>query len=84
VAFGLFDERVGSETIVMVCELLDGANAEERAEIERQLRQQIVAETEVTLADVRLVEKRWLIKTSSGKIARGDNRQKYLAEFRSQ
>ncbi|MBN2500291.1 MAG: AMP-binding protein [Anaerolineales bacterium] len=84
VAFGLFDERVGSETIVMVCELLDGANADERAEIERQLRQQIVAETEVTLADVRLVEKRWLIKTSSGKIARGDNRQKYLAEFRNQ
>jgi acyl-CoA synthetase (AMP-forming)/AMP-acid ligase II len=84
VAFGLFDERVGSETIVMVCELLDGANVDERAEIERQLRQQIVAETEVTLADVRLVEKRWLIKTSSGKIARGDNRQKYLAEFRSQ
>ena len=82
VAFGLFDERIGSEVIVMVAEMqpeLDGATP---AQIERQLRQQVVAQTEVTLADVRLVEDRWVIKTSSGKIGRADNRQKYLEQFR--
>ncbi len=83
VAFGLFDERLGSETIVLVCELLSGEKARDPQEIERDLRQQIVQRTEVTLADVRLVDKRWLIKTSSGKIARADNREKYLSEFRS-
>ena len=82
VAFGLFDERLGSESIVMVCELLDGEEAREPQDIERDLRQYIVQQTEVTLADVRLVDGRWLIKTSSGKIARGDNRDKYLKEFR--
>jgi fatty-acyl-CoA synthase len=83
VAFGLFDERLGSEMIVMVCELQTGDEAREAQDIERDLRQKIVQQTEITLADVRLVDGRWLIKTSSGKIARGDNRDKYLQEFRS-
>ncbi|MDH5507124.1 MAG: AMP-binding protein [Anaerolineae bacterium] len=83
VAFGLYDQRIGSESIVMVCELQNEAKEEERQQIERQLREQIVLQTEITLADVRLVEKRWLIKTSSGKIARGDNRAKYIKEFRA-
>ncbi len=79
VAFGLMDESMGSEVIVMVCELEDeAASPEERARIERELRQRVVAQTEVALADVMLVGRRWLIKTSSGKIARGDNREKYL------
>jgi hypothetical protein len=68
----------------MVAERLDGDGGRAAAEIERDLRQRIVQQTEVTLADVRLVDGRWLIKTSSGKLARGDNREKYLREFRGQ
>ncbi|TAK12370.1 MAG: fatty acyl-AMP ligase [Anaerolineae bacterium] len=83
-AFGLMDERIGSEVVVMVAERMNGAEARDPAEIERDLRQRIVQETEVTLADMRLVDERWLIKTSSGKVARGDNRAKYLREFRGQ
>ena len=83
VAFGLFDDRIGSETIVMVAELQKGLLDDHHGEIERQLRQEIVKRTEVTLADLRLVGDRWLIKTSSGKIARADNRDKYLSEFRA-
>jgi fatty-acyl-CoA synthase len=82
VAFGLYIEQVGSETVVLVAELLEPATEEARRKIELELRRQVAQETEITLADVRLVEKRWLIKTSSGKIARNDNRQKYLNEFR--
>lgn len=83
VAFGLYDERMGSEAVVMVAEMLPEGERPEPAEIERDLRRQTVEQTEVTLSDVRLVEGRWLIKTSSGKIARNDNRQKYLGQFRS-
>jgi len=82
VAFGLFDERIGSEVIVMVAELQSELDGRTPLEIERELRQQIVAQTEITLADVRLVEERWVIKTSSGKIGRADNRKKYLQQFR--
>jgi fatty-acyl-CoA synthase len=81
VAFGLIDTRLGSEGIVMVCEL-NGADHESRNDIEREVRYQIVRQMDITLADVRLVERRWLIKTSSGKIARTANRDKYLREFR--
>jgi fatty-acyl-CoA synthase len=34
----------------------------------------------VTVTYVHLVGERWLIKTSSGKIARAANREKWLAE----
>jgi acyl-CoA synthetase (AMP-forming)/AMP-acid ligase II len=80
VAFGLFDERMGSENIVIVAELND--DQRDPAEVERELRAQIVRETEVTLADVRFVDQRWVLKTSSGKLARGDNREKYMKLFR--
>ena len=83
VAFGVFDDRLGSETVVIVCELQNGDDAPDPTEIERELRRKLVEQTEVTLADLRLVENRWLIKTSSGKIARGDNREKYLREYRN-
>ncbi|NPV87684.1 MAG: AMP-binding protein [Anaerolineae bacterium] len=82
VAFGVFDERVGSEAVVMVCELADGHSGEdEHREIERLLRLRVVQQSEITLSDVRLVGRKWLIKTSSGKISRAANREKYLAEF---
>lgn len=79
VAFGVTDARMGSESVVMVCELEDeNAGEAARAAIERELRQRVVQQTEIALSDVLLVGRRWLIKTSSGKIARGDNRQKYF------
>jgi acyl-CoA synthetase (AMP-forming)/AMP-acid ligase II len=81
VTFGLMDEILGSEIIVMVCELQNVASSDEKRRIEQALRRKVVQQTEVTLSDVRLVEKRWLIKTSSGKIARVDNREKYIKDF---
>jgi hypothetical protein len=40
----------------------------------------VAQQTEVTLSDVYIVDAKWLHKTSSGKIARGANREKYLRE----
>ncbi len=81
-AFGLFDPRMGSENIVMVCELEDDRLDEQaRHALEMELRRRVVQRSEVALSDVRLVSKRWLIKTSSGKISRASNREKYIREF---
>lgn len=80
VAFGVFDERLGSEKIVIVAETEAGASLDD---IEKELRAGVVQETEVTLGDLRFVPKGWVIKTSSGKHARADNREKYLREFSS-
>ena len=77
VAFGVPDENLGTEAIVMVCEI-EPAAAGEKDAIARDLRKRVVQETEVTLKDLRLVEERWVVKTSSGKTARADSRAKYL------
>jgi fatty-acyl-CoA synthase len=79
VAFGMMDANMGSEVIVMVCEMDDENTSPERQrEIEQDLRQRVVQQSEVALKDLRLVGRKWLIKTSSGKIARSANRDKYL------
>lgn len=83
VAFGVPDERLGTEGIVLVCELNGKAGAAQRKQIETELRQGVLRVLGVTLNDLRLVEQRWLLKTSSGKIARSLNCEKYLEEFRS-
>ena len=80
VAFGVDDSRLGTEVAVMVCEVEGAADASDRRRIESELRRRIAQHTDVTLRDVRLVDGRWLIKTSSGKLARAANRDKYLRE----
>jgi fatty-acyl-CoA synthase len=82
VAFGLFDKNLGSENIVMVCELDGKGNSEDtKKTVEMNLRRRVVQRSEIALADVHLVEGRWLIKTSSGKISRSANRDKYIKDF---
>jgi acyl-CoA synthetase (AMP-forming)/AMP-acid ligase II len=78
VAFGVLDDRLGSEKVVIVAEAADGADLQKA---EQELRAKIVQETEVTLGDLRFVPRGWIVKTSSGKHARRDNREKYLREF---
>ena len=83
VAFGVVDERLGTEAIVLVCELTGDTCVVRHRLIETELRQRILHHLGVTLRDVRLVNGRWLLKTSSGKVARSLNRDRYLQEFRT-
>jgi acyl-CoA synthetase (AMP-forming)/AMP-acid ligase II len=79
VAFGVDDTRLGTENIVMVVEA-ETQDDDVRTEISREVRRRVAAETDVTLSNVLVVDLKWLHKTSSGKIARGANRDKYLHE----
>jgi fatty-acyl-CoA synthase len=80
VAFGVPDNRLGTEAIVIVAEV-DSEDEDARAEIGREVRARVVQQTETTVQNVLLVDAKWLHKTSSGKIARGANRDKYLEEM---
>jgi fatty-acyl-CoA synthase len=82
VAFGISDDRLGTEAIVMIAEA-ETDDEDERFEISRQIRMRIARETEVSVGDVLVVDQKWLHKTSSGKIARNANRDKYLAYIKS-
>jgi acyl-CoA synthetase (AMP-forming)/AMP-acid ligase II len=82
VVFGVPDEREGTELIAVVAEV-DEDDEARRKEISTAIRQAVVRQSTVTVSYVHLVDSRWLIKTSSGKIARAANRDKWLAERRS-
>ncbi len=79
VAFGVPDEREGTELIAVVAEVQTDDPAA-RQEIGRQIRQAVAQQSLVTVSYVHLVGPKWLIKTSSGKIARAANREKWLKE----
>lgn len=78
VAFGLYQAATGSEAVHVVAESLQ-ADAD-AAELARQVKQAVQDQLGLALARVRVVPGPWLVKTTSGKIARGENRDKYLAE----
>jgi acyl-CoA synthetase (AMP-forming)/AMP-acid ligase II len=79
VAFGVPDEREGTELVAVVAEV-ETADAELQNQIRLNIRQAVAAQTAVSVSYVSLVPRHWLLKTSSGKIARAENRHKWLAE----
>jgi len=79
VVFGVYDEKEGTELIAVVAEV-DTEDEVERKSIFQNIKQAIVTQTTVTIHFVHLVGEKWLIKTSSGKIARAANRDKWLNE----
>ena len=80
VAFGVFNQDAGTEDVVMVAEV-ETPDEEERERLSDQIRQVVTRGSAVALRHVQVVGAHWLIKTSSGKIARSANRDKFLKEF---
>ncbi len=79
VAFGIPDEREGTELIVVVAEMND--NHPDEKIVKKTIRQAIAEHSTISASYITLVERKWLIKTSSGKIARNANRHKWIQEF---
>ena len=82
VAFGVDSEQTGSEELIIVAEKdLASPVADDalRAAINRLVSEVFMAHPR----DIRVVDERWLVKSTSGKISRRENRDRYLAMFRS-
>jgi fatty-acyl-CoA synthase len=80
VAFGVFNQEMGTEDVALVAEV-DVEDEETRDRIEDEIRQRVTRSSAIALRQVLVVGPKWIIKTSSGKIARPANREKYLAEI---
>lgn len=80
VAVAPFNARVGSQSLVVIAETADPAPAARR-DLARSIRSLVQTVFGVTVFDVRVMDPGWLVKTTSGKIGRGVNERKYLAEF---
>jgi acyl-CoA synthetase (AMP-forming)/AMP-acid ligase II len=82
VAFGVINEQAGTEEIVVLAESAI-EDEEGRMTIGDALRAYITRNTDVAVRRVEVLDLGWLIKTSSGKIARTANKEKFLAQFGS-
>lgn len=77
VAFGVDDEAAGTQQAWVAAETEVAGDADLKA-----LRARVVAagmRIDVTIAEVKLVPPRWLIKSSAGKLSRSANRERLLA-----
>ncbi len=83
VAFGVFNPEAGTEDVALVAEV-DLDDDEAREQIAEEILQRVTRGSAVALRQVLVVGPKWIIKTSSGKIARPANREKYLAEIARQ
>jgi fatty-acyl-CoA synthase len=82
VAFGVDNNETGTEDVVIIAEREDGeVDDPAQAEIADEIRRRVNTGSDIALRYVRVVERGWLLKTSSGKIARRANREKYLSEI---
>ncbi|NUP07116.1 MAG: AMP-binding protein [Polyangiaceae bacterium] len=78
VAFGIPDERTGTEALVVLAELDESvAPSPHPQRLALAVRTSVAQELDCTPNDVRIVPPRWLVKSTSGKLARSENRAKY-------
>ena len=80
VAFGRYNAEFGSQDVIVVAEIDTGAP--EKAAIRRGIRSALESTIGIVPGRIALVDQGWLIKTTSGKISRGGNRDKFLAAGR--
>jgi acyl-CoA synthetase (AMP-forming)/AMP-acid ligase II len=80
VAFGVFNEKLGTEDVCLVAET-DNADAVRLERLADEVRQHVTRNSAIALRHVRVVGPKWILKTSSGKTARGANRDKFLREL---
>jgi acyl-CoA synthetase (AMP-forming)/AMP-acid ligase II len=79
VAFGVMNETTGTEDVILIAESY-AATEDERYAVADAMRAYINKNTDVAVRAVQIVSPMWLLKTSSGKIARAANKEKYLAQ----
>jgi acyl-CoA synthetase (AMP-forming)/AMP-acid ligase II len=79
VAFGLMNDSLGTEEVVIVAECEPGLGDPQVLEdLEAKIRLALIQGSEITPRQVKVVLPPWILKTSSGKTARSANRDKYL------
>ncbi len=79
VAIGIFNPSVGSENAVLIAET-PAIVPDECVDIARSIKTAVLRELDLAVADVHLVARDWIVKTTSGKISREENKAKYLRE----
>ena len=83
VAVGVFNEMLGSLEVVVIAELNTGVSmpTDHGVTLKRAVKHAVAERMGLELRDVKIVDPGWLAKTTSGKISRSLNLDKYLDEL---
>ncbi|MBN00012.1 MAG: hypothetical protein CMJ77_12870 [Planctomycetaceae bacterium] len=84
VAFGVGDNVQGTEAPVIVCEQRRPLGREDLSQLSLRIRQRLAEEINITLREILFVPRGWVHVTTSGKLARQVNREKYLKQLQDQ
>jgi acyl-CoA synthetase (AMP-forming)/AMP-acid ligase II len=79
VALGIENAALGTEEVVVLAES-EETDPGKRSAIQRAVQRAALERLDCAVARVELVPRGWILKTSSGKVARRANLEKYLAE----
>jgi fatty-acyl-CoA synthase len=80
VALGLHNEEIGSEEIIVIAETVVPESIARQA-VKNQIKTQLMSDMSLYVKDVYLVPVGWIVKTTSGKVSRAENKNKYLREI---
>ena len=80
IALGLYNPDLGTEEIVIVCEVEDEELLADAQEIERDIRRRIAAGLGVTAGMIFLKPPKWIVKSTAGKAARSTTLEKLQKE----
>ena len=80
VALGLDDPSIGTQRLIVLAEVETEAQVDDPA-LAAAVRTQLAGELDCVIDDLRLLPHMWLLKTSSGKIARAPNLHRFLETF---
>src|SRR5262249_5472854 len=81
VAIGVADETTGTERIVVLVESHQAKDAKACRKLEQAIRMSVIEELDCAISEVHAVPHMWLLKTTSGKIARAPNLERFRQEF---
>lgn len=81
VAVGIVDESIGTERLVVVAEANSVADLERAGTIELAARAAVVATCGIAPYRTFIVEPKWIVKSTAGKISRIETKQRLLARW---
>lgn len=82
VALGLDDPSIGTQRLIVLAEVQDESRVNDSG-LAADVRSTLAGELDCVIDDLRLLPHMWLLKTSSGKIARMPNLKRYLEIFQA-
>jgi len=81
VALGLSNDDLGTEQLVVIAELADESIPESVVALEAEIRTSVLAVTGIAPKWVFIVPPKWIVKSTAGKISRGDTRSRVLQQW---